>query len=102
MGTFVRHPTGYLTRAPQLRKTCTLSQLRFALNGKWSVVARAESQSSRKSAKDSQVENQLEFLEVAVPRDQRPSNELQQLKDDMLYSWVRDERILCGEGSPSC
>lgn len=32
-------------------------------------------------------EGQLDFLEVSVPRDQRPSNELQQLKEGMLYSW---------------
>jgi hypothetical protein len=29
------------------------------------------------------------YLEAAVPRDQRPVNELAQLKADLLYSWVR-------------
>jgi len=29
------------------------------------------------------------YLEAAVPKDQRPVNELKQLKDDLLYSWVR-------------
>ena len=28
-------------------------------------------------------------LEIAVPADQRPVNELSQLKEDPLYSWVR-------------
>lgn len=31
----------------------------------------------------------LEELEVEVPVDQRPVNELQQLKSSFLYSWVR-------------
>ena len=35
----------------------------------------------------------LDALEVAVPRDQRPANELQQLKEDMLYSWVCPGRV---------
>lgn len=36
----------------------------------------------------------LEELEVEVPVDQRPVNELQQLKSSFLYSWVR--KILRG------
>ena len=28
------------------------------------------------------------YLEVAVPRDQRPVNQLAELKEDSLYAWV--------------
>lgn len=44
-------------------------------------------------------------LEAAVPREQRPSNELQQLKTDGLYSWVGGNarptiaRASCSRGS---
>ena len=34
------------------------------------------------------------YLEAAVPRDQRPVNELGQLKDDALYSWVSIDKDL--------
>ncbi len=34
--------------------------------------------------------SQVAYLEAAVPSDQRPVNELKQLKDDLLYSWVRE------------
>eukprot|EP00798_Chlamydomonas_sp_ICE-L_P022899 gene22899-30075_t len=50
------------------------------------VIANAEASESRRKKKEIP-EEPLDFLEVAVPRDQRPANELQQLKDGMLYSW---------------
>jgi hypothetical protein len=33
------------------------------------------------------------YLEAAVPQTQRPVNELRELKDDMLYSWVSTQHV---------
>jgi hypothetical protein len=40
-------------------------------------------------------------LEIAVPKDQRPVNELKQLKQASLYSWVSDDRRCCNATAAS-
>lgn len=35
-------------------------------------------------------------LEIEVPKDQRPINELEQLKTSFLYSWVRSALTIVG------
>lgn len=39
-------------------------------------------------------------LEMVVPADQRPVNELEQLRKGQLYSWVRDLLLLSASYSP--
>lgn len=40
-------------------------------------------------------------LEIAVPKDQRPVNELKQLKQASLYSWVSGDRRSCNATAAS-
>jgi hypothetical protein len=74
--------------APQTLRT-PVSQLSPRVHP--NVAARAqESQGGREREPDTSTT----YLEAAVPKDQRPVNELAQLKDDTLYSWVSDRGSL--------
>jgi hypothetical protein len=54
---------------------------------------------ARSSRREQQQQTQtaLQELEIAVPKEQRPVNELAQLKEAWLYSWVRCQGRLAAD-----
>jgi len=77
-----RHSTCCRKATVQSRTSSGVCGLNYQRAPRRSVCAQAE----KNSATDTQT-SAVAYLEAAVPKDQRPSNELTQLKGDLLYSW---------------
>lgn len=85
-------------RFPQLqtrRLPCPVRSVHSGANGPFSLIKQQPDRlvARARSGSDSDAEGTDAFgldptLELAVPSDQRPVNELKQLKNGQLYSWV--------------
>ena len=78
------------TKCTRVASTSSVAQrlatTSFALKQEFSVLPHPQ---KRRQMRVWSKNDSLEELEVEVPVDQRPVNELQQLKSSFLYSWVR-------------